>query len=432
VEVLTDVPNRCVNLARSNLSFNIRIPRVDTKQLKLFTNGGGSLFSRISLYTRSGVYLSDITESDMFTRVVTPLLNSVEDLKSHDNNRASTTVTGAQSKGRGSMVAASNAFTTDAVVLGRNAQRPNADGSTSDAYCDSTEPEYITSSATGTALGGEDEFDGDLCLALSIPLRDLCPHTVMSLDKDLYFNQSLVLRTSFAPFTRIGSEATTSVGGAGDANFSNAPQISDFRLNLAVETNSRIAEGVRNMVMTTGLSVLCPYVYENTYASPPNATSVNQSVRYNISQGHSLLNIYSATANGITTRSAVRDIDNRAEAKVTSVQMSMDNNLLSEYRLEADKSLGYEAQRHLIAGSVSGQSCDVWKYNCTYVNSWRAGATHQYRSTDGIVDGLDLSSEKIFVVDKTVVPSANGYRNHIWAITQRKLSIAPSGDIRME
>jgi hypothetical protein len=429
-EILTSIPNRVVNLARSNVSMDLRIPATASKEHNLFTNGAGGLFSRISLYSRAGTYLCDLTDAATYTRTVQPMINTVDSSRSLDVTRCQPFLIESQNKGRPSMNSCSNSPASTADAGGRNGTRPNADDSVNSADVDDTEPQYVTKTSTGD----------DLCLSLSIPLRDLAPHTVMSLDKDLYFNQSLVLRTSFAPFNRIGFTTTS---GTSPEELTEVPEVTSFRVNLAVETNSQIAEGVRSQVMSGGLQQLVPYVYENVFKTPTASSEHSHQIRLNRSAGHSLLHMYSACFNGSTTRSASIDLDNRFDAvlagpkKVISTQTSVDNDLQSEYRLECDKGLDYEAQRHLMQDSVAAQQSDVWRYNRCELNSWRGGKCVNFRETDDILDGLDLSAERIIVIDRKTQPQDAGavdqsYRSVIYSVVQRKMLIAASGDIVLQ
>jgi hypothetical protein len=423
-EILTSLPNRVVNLARSNVSFDLEVPTATgDKEHTLFTNGAGALFSRVSLYSRAGQYISDITDCATYTRVVQPMINTVDSSRSLDVCRGRDSLQEAQNRGRISMNSLSNAQAGESAVYGRNALRPNADDTVNAADVDDTEPAYVTRGSTNDAV----------FVSVSIPLRDLCPHTVMSLDKDLYFNQSLQLRTSFAPYSRIGFSAD--VGGANPVNLNTAPKITNFRVNLAVETNSEIAEGVRSQVMSGALEQLIPYVYENTFKTSDNASTHSHQIRLNRSQGYSLLHMFGACLNGGTTRSAGIDLDNRYSAvdngplKVISTQASVDNDLQSEYRLECDKGLDYEAQRHLMEDSVAAQQSDVWRYNRCELNSWRAGKCVHWRGTDDLVDGLSLDAERIFVQERTTQPAPNGFRSILYPVCQRKMLITAQGDI---
>ena len=202
----------------------------------------------------------------------------------------------------------------------------------------------------------------------------------------------------------------------------------NFRVRLAVEINSDIANAIRTKVATEGMSILTPYVYQFAYAGGVNSDSISQQVRVNSGYGHALLNAYIITANGASTLAKSKDISNGGATKLVSIQNSVDNNLLSEYRLETGKGQDYEFQKHILQGSML-QNRNVFDHNSVQILSWRSGMSKDWRKTDVVVDGLDLSAERILTTDKTVVPTAAGYRSYIYCVVQRKLSILPSGEV---
>jgi hypothetical protein len=224
-----------------------------------------------------------------------------------------------------------------------------------------------------------------------------------------------------------------------DTPIANPIQITNIRCNLAVEVNSAIANQVRQKVMTQGLTQLVPYVYQNVYASSAGSEQASQQFRMNAGHGHSLLNLYTSTANGKTSSIGYTDIDNTDSKKVTSYQASVDNQNTTEFRPDCKKSEDYMVQRHMLEGSVVGQSANVFKFNRALVHSWRAGKCKDWTKTDEVLDGLSLDAERIFTIEKDLVTedgeqnpaNTNGLRHIIWAVIQRRLTIAPNGDVVM-
>jgi hypothetical protein len=420
-EILVDLPNRVYNLSKSTFECEVNIPAsgVVGSETQLFTCGQ-SLLRRCSLYTRSGVFISDIQNVQLFTRAVAPLVTSVEKQNSYDKCEGSNSVAVANQAGRASFNCASRGTISNATLLGPDTRRFQADGTSDSPSVAQTEQKYLTAASDVSALA----------LAVSVPLSELCPHTIMSLDRDTYYNQSLVLRLGFAPYNAVAQTATGDAAGNAVLPAPSAPVLSNIRVNLAIETNSNIANGIRQRVMSQGITELVPYVYENTYTSPANSSELSHQIRYNSSHGHSLLCLYTATADGRTSLAANLDIDNRGSAKVTSYQASVDNNLLTEFRPDCTRSEDYMLQRHIMEGSVAAQSANVFQYNRTLAHSWRAGKSKDWTKTDNVVDGMDLSAERIFNIDKTVV-AGPAYRNLAWAIVQRRMTIAPTGDVIM-
>ena len=422
-EVLIDLPNRVMNLSKSSFDFDLQIPAA-AGTTRLLTVGQSAI-ERISLYTRSGVYLVDVPNTGIYTRAVTAYVTRHDDLQSAEKTQMSSTEAGAEATSKGFSNCASRTLTTDAVADGRCARRIVESGvpgvaAAADADCAYTESQYFTQGVLGAA--GYMKF--------SVPLSEI-HHTLFSVDKDLYFNQALVLRVSFAGTNKFGASSASAVDPGLAPVFKNlgAVLVKNIRLNLAIETNRDIADGVRSMVMSTGLSQVTPYVYTYLFTNSSPQTQVSQQQRFNSGHGASLLNIYTCTANSETTGLLSADIANTAgSSKIESYQASIDNNLLSEFRPLCRQNEDYTMQRYLMEDSCI-QNSDVFRHNRVQINSWRSGKCVDWKASDTVLDGLDLSSERIYNIDKTLV--SGSYRHWIFAVCQRRLNIAPSGDITM-
>lgn len=420
-EVLLDLPNRVMNLSRSTLDFDLDVPLLAGSTSRLLTVGQSAI-ERMSVYSRSGVYLADITSCGIYTRCVTPYVTSHSKLQSADKTQLASTVSGAESTGKGFFNCPSRSLADTETPDGRNAKRVTDTGgatTTEDADVAFNENQYYTQGTLGSGS----------YIKCSVPLSEF-HHTVLSVDKDLYFNQALVMRVSFAGTDKMGGSSTSATDPeTGKVNNLGAVQVKNIRLNLAIETNREIADGVRGMVMTTGLSQVVPYVYPYLFTNSSPQTSVSQQQRFNAGMGHSLLNVYTVTANAATSGLLSADIANKGGTeKITSYQASVDNNLLSEYTPECASNEDYVIQRHLMEDSCISNA-NVFRHNRVQINSWRSGKCVDWKDTDTVLDGLDLSAERIYNIQKTLV--SGSYRHYIFAVVQRTMSIAPSGDITM-
>jgi hypothetical protein len=410
-EILVDIPNKTFNLSKSTLDFDLDFPEGTRKQQILTL---GHPISRLRLYTRTGTNLVDLNEVDMYSRCVLPIVTAQSECASHDKSQASADKATAEATGCATGNCMSRTGRTDSNVNGRNAKRLDADGLPVDADVNDTEHQYYTE--------GIDGAGGSVYLKYSIPLSEFA-HTLLSVDKVLNFNQSLVMSVSFAPLNRIGQDSDDST-----PTVLAACTMRNFRVRLAVEINSDIANAIRAKVATEGMTIITPYVYQFAYAGGVNSDSISQQVRVNSGYGHTLLNAYIITANGASTLAKSKDISNGGASKLVSIQNSVDNNLLSEYRLETGKGQDYEFQKHILQGSML-QNRNVFDHNSVQILSWRSGMSKDWRKTDVVVDGLDLSAERILTTDKTVVSTAAGYRNYVYCVVQRRLSILPTGEV---
>jgi hypothetical protein len=160
-EVLLDLPNRVYNLSKSTLECSVFIPQ-GVPGNWLYTQGQ-SLLRRVSLYTRTGVFLMDLTDTHLYTRSILPYVTSVEKCKSFDRTELSGTAAEAAEKGRASFNCISNALKNQADAFGEDATRMAENNQTVDADVNYNECKYV--SYAGAASDGY--------LACSIPLSEI-------------------------------------------------------------------------------------------------------------------------------------------------------------------------------------------------------------------------------------------------------------------
>lgn len=437
-EIQFELPNKVYNLSKSLLEFNLNVPLTVTKVTNLWSLGQ-SMIDRMSIYTREGVYLCDLTSFAQFSRAVTPYVTKLEDMLDNDNSaRGSATKAAAQYLGK-----SSNNFRSDQVagtapsgLASKNGDRIGASSSEADppvevapAY-ESNSVSYTSHNAFITSADG-----GAINVEYSIPMSEF-HHSIASVNRVMYFGQSLILRVHLNSLARIGwTSDAYDVANAADIS---AATVSGLRVLLAVETNPVVVQGLVNRVQSSGLQVIVPYVYSYLYNSPAGSSSAVQQ-RVNAGFGQRLLNIYHTMFNRLDKSATSMDVSNghAKNAKLVSYQTSLDNNNLQEYLVECDKNQDYQLLKPILKGSCI-QNLDDYRHSRVTIDSWRKGPSSEWKDRDATeLDGLPLESERIWAINQNTVNEGAGagnfrqaqYRQYSFFVVQRTLTIAPNGQI---
>lgn len=416
-EFQIEIPNKVYNLSKSTIDFKMSIAATDGDFSKVHKLGALNMFDRISLYTREGVYLTDVVNAADYSRIVTPYVTKMSDFLTNEKSLGGTSEALASAGDKGFNNFRSNVPVTTATpvsALGANGTRISSAGASEEPDVGSTEPTYFVGAADNTAV----HFN------YSIPLSEI-HHTLMSVNRDMYFGQSLILRVHFAGVDKFAWHTTTAEPNATPASIVGAVKVSNVRLYLAVETNPVIIQGLVQRVQSQGLQMVMPYVYSYLYSSS-SGTSSSVSQRLNAGHGQRLLNVYHALHNTSKDHNLAQDISNIDNAKLVSFQSNLDNQNLQEFVPLCAENEDYVLMKPILENSVI-QSSNVFKANRCWIDSWRKGRSCDWKENDTVIDGLPLDSERIWNIEQTTAEVA--LRQYTFFVVQRTLNIDPSGII---
>ncbi len=336
-ETQIELPNSVYNLSKSTLDWEVNVPAVASRFNRLHALGLNYI-DRVTLSTRGGEFLADVTSCFEYTNATAIYLNKMEEFLEQDSNRGSATDVAAD-KGRNlyrSNVAVPTA--TPGVSLGVNGTRISATGVAQAPSQGSTETTYFIQSASNT----------DIFQKYSVPLKALS-HTIMSMDKDLFFNENLLLNVHWSSAARVGFMGSSATVLATDAAaISSTIALTNIRLYLAVETNEMVTRSLTQKVMGGGMKLNVPYVYTFTFSSPAGTSSSVQQ-RFNSSHGKRLLSIYHSLYSNTSTGRLTVDNNNIAQAKVLDFQSQLNNQNLQQFRPQSVDSEDYILMRPLLA-----------------------------------------------------------------------------------
>lgn len=377
-EVLIEFPVKAINLARSILYF----------QLSSIDNGGAgqigaglqqwypasclSLFRQVQLYTRSNVYVADLYEVQNLTEVMWKPFTKQSNFLTNDQsvNRGA----GASSIPTTMNNSGFARFLQPSYINLANLANHRHDNSL--PQLSSYEPLHFYTTNTvsaGTIAPIPGSNTGSFVLNCEIPLGMLYD-SIFAVDKDILFNEVMVLRLVFNGTNRI---AFTTV--AGDlTNPTAIPAVPGFTmviqnlcLYLAVEQNAAIENDLRAKIHSgEGFSMLVPYIY-STKLGLPASTSQSMSVRYNREHGLKLKKILYAPFNTVEQLNTVYDHSNLsnvgvAGAKINNFYIQIDNQRLQQFNVDctnlSGQSLDYLCMQQFLKGSILCTS-NLYQYN---------------------------------------------------------------------
>ena len=418
-EVLFELPNKAYNLAHSSLDFKVQVPAPAAGKANCLHSVGLTAIDRISLYTREGAYLVDMVNCAEYTRAMNPYETKMSEFLDNDSSVGGNSIASASQSDKGFNNFRCDGRASDVVTPnGSCALRVQTGGANYEGNdINFTSPQSL-------AVGA---IDDELTVSYSVPLRAV-QNSLLSVDRVMYFGQSLLLRVHFNASDRIGFEATglPAIGAiAAPTALTGAVALSDIRVYLSVETNPTVIQGLVNRVQSQGLQVITPYVYSYRFNSGATS-SVSISQRLNAGHGQRLLHAVYAPFNNVASGVTAYDMANTGASKVVSFQSMMDNNLLQEFVPRALELEDYEMSRKMLPGCLV-QNAKEFQWNYTHVDSFRKGPSCDWRESDTTIDGLDLTSERIWNIDVTT--AGNALRNFTWFCVQRTLNINANGII---
>lgn len=164
---------------------------------------------------------------------------------------------------------------------------------------------------------------GDIVINVEIPLG-MIYNSIFSYDKDIAFNDTMLLRFVTASITRMGWTGTD----ANDPTIGVSPLISsgtleNISLFLAIESDQSIANGIMDKTRTTQVSMMIPYV-TTSKQSPSQGSNQTITCEFSESNGRKLKRLYYAIYNGTESGNTIFDHSNVAQSKITKFYTTLD------------------------------------------------------------------------------------------------------------
>lgn len=401
-----EIVNGVLNLAKSILVYTIE----PTFLLDNSTYTPADVLSHISmieLLDRKGTVINRTTDLPNLTRVCWKAETSIDKLLSypvHDSQL-----------GNGNYLRANNNVKT-AAAAGTMSLRYNA----TVAERDYIEPKYCVQSA---AAGANPYVPANnLKLNYAIDLEMLY-NTIFAEDKDLYFNDTLLFKITWAPNNRsfwTATDSTSPSAGAAAYTVAAGAAVSNLALYVAYEKNQDIINSVISKFKSGGIELL--YDHVTSFKRQLSSTAQSQSIKLNKTHGISLKRIYYSVFNSVETSNTMFDNGNVTQ-KVVSFNTSLDNLKLQDYTINCG-SLDYALMRDNLKGS-SIMSQGVYNYNWFWCDRFDDSETPLCAKNKENSQGLDLSIERDYSFEATTADAA--YNHYVFAVCQKLLKITPEG-----
>ena len=435
-----------MNLSKSYLYFQIAFWDTGANNLQDWIHADAmGLIRQMQLYTRSNQFVADIYEVQTYTSIVWKPSTKLQNYLTQDQ---------AVNAGAG-LTAFPNTVTNTGFarffqpshILLNNLSNHRHDNS--NPQFAGYEPLHFYAANAVTNGAGQ----GSLFLNVEFPLY-LLYDTIFGIDKDLFFNEVMVLRlvlngtNRFAFTTPLAGGLLDPSGGAvWPATNAVAPvincNIQNMTLYLAVEQNLAIENELRAKVHSPeGFRTLIPYIYTNKVGLPQSG-SQSVSVRYNRGHGIRLKKVWYAPFNTTEQFNFSFDHSNLSNVsvagnKITNFYTQMDNIRLQQYNVDctnlSGQSQDWLEMQKFCKGSVimtSNQYQYYWFW-CDDFSNVKSAAQKDLGgiSEDNQLQGLDLTNERkydIILNTNTTGSAANGLNHYTFAITEKIMQITPNG-----
>lgn len=418
-ENIFEIPANVFNLSKSYITFTATIGASGGGIYNAIYRDVCSWFRQIQIYTRNSVMLMDLNELANYTKMVWKSdVNMLEFLE------LDTDVVGVDqpsTSGASAMLQRSN----DTGALGAGtSMRPTITGGTiaqsasSIAY---TENRYLTFGTVAVAS----------VINVSIPLR-LFKNTICALDKDIYLGEVIQMRVVWNSIGKVYFTATNNAGvGTGAISAVQPIAISQLTLYVATEVNPIITADLQKKVSDGGFQVLVPYIYPTKTAL--TGSTVNTTLRFSRANGKNLQKIYYGVFRADETANYAYDNNNVPAAgvnpKINYYYTALNGRRLQNYNMQCNAWDDYKLLQEKLKESIT-QNSNIYNYNQFWVEDF-CNSGDLTKENHNLDCGLDLSIEQkwdIFTTIAAAAVTANTVFNHYsYAVTQRVLSVVPSG-----
>lgn len=396
-ETIFELPPRVMNFNRSKVKFNLFVDGKATFFNHLFNDTACGI-DELSLYTRGGVQIATIAGASQYSKIALKTIPTDE--LSYASKKTSIT------PGSKSAAAVDANF------------RP--DGTVSNAY---NEPKYIVT--PGVIDAGADE--GDILVGYDIPLS-IFKDSIFGIDKDLYFNEVILLKIKWSNRTKWGVRSTSATNAtASGQNYDTDLDISSLYLYLALESNQFIASQLMQKVNSSGMTISIPYIH--TFRLSPGSAGAGGvqtvRIRLNASMGQYVKRIYHSmhVSNELTVNTQF-SLDNTNKTNFRYYFTRVNNVRRQEHNIVTADNDDWDQVRYILKDTPI-DCIDAYRYNWFIVDDFDIIDGHLFGGSEGVATGLPLATEQTW--ESNVSCENVAYNHYIFAVTTRELHVTPQG-----
>lgn len=409
-QVVFDLPVKCMNLSKSWLDFDIVVPLTAASYNSIHLASIAPINS-VQLSTRSGMPLCNLNNVAEYTKVVLPVVTPFEEYRCLPEPKDTSATIAAQTK-HTSGFSPSNELVGNTISVGINTANGQLANNPGVSY-------------TCIAQNVQSTVGAALCVRYHIPLKQLAPHTIFSLNKTLYFDDVLMLTLTLNPANKFSYLATAADNSAGIGPAA-APVLSNLSMTLAIESNVSIASSLVQKVHSGGgLNLTIPYVHSASNATSTGSNAV--ALRINRQMGKNLLRVYHALFNRAnSTYNYALDCSNIGSARMTDHYSTLNYIRLSDATHICADNDDYNTLQEKIRGSAIQNNLmykfggNVWLEDFTMYKS------PEFLEHDDEECGVPLNEEQIYSFNCNSVTDATQLT---FAVVQKHLQINAGGNI---
>ena len=431
-DVYFELPAVPMNHAKSYLEFDFAVPQVAAdagqgRTVDMATLGVPQL-ARLSLYTRGGVQLAEIQDCSRYLATVLPYTTSRDELMDAEPARFKAGVAPSEPL---LPIAPIGVFT----ALGGTSNTIDATA----AYADTTKPCQLVPTINGPPEPASATYqDISQFARLTVGANAVLPalfahyqiplsvfkHTILAMDKDIYWGQIIILRLTFATVEKIGqcSLLTANTAFAGIV----APVISNLYLQIARCADPIVAAQLVSKVNSSGHRLVVPYVQQYLLQNNTAASAIN--LKLNVGYGQRLLRIYNVIYSNAVNTTGMQYLchNNIGNELVSSYYTTLNNSRLQDQDIVCARYMDYEQMNHMLKGCAVQGARSFRAVHC-HIDNWTAGKSKDWAQADSdeVVDGLSLEMEQSYSWYPTVA-DATPRAYYSYMIVQKELNISSS------
>ena len=361
VQTQFELPNNVINLSKSKLCFDLNFGTALAAGVCHNVHGNAlSLIDRITLTSRSGSVLADIPNCHIFGNMVSAVNTKYSDIVSRTPINNSAMTMGGHATAATALALARQTPVSDIVRCNgtANYQIPGLAGA---AYLlantPGTEPVVLYIGAAAVTN----------CISYQIELSAF-KDTIMELNKNIYFDDNLLLTITWNSATKFSFSTTTTATLTGAAAQTVVPTLSSLYIYTACETDPTCISQLVSSV-NTGFSMIVPFVKCQKYAAAA-AESASIQQRISKSDGASLLRTYFSVF--LDTEDG-KDAYSHSDANILTYNTMIDGLRLQDFTLSTADGTAYLCNERNFKNS-SMQSIKQFKQNFVHIDNWCGNA----------------------------------------------------------
>ena len=425
------IPANVINLSKSRLQFGVTVTS-PAAVVPVLSPNAGNYFSRMSLSTLSGTLLCDISNVGRYLQMILPMSTSNDELSTYPQGMpqstnagvvsvvnvqntaalAKTTPFGALQRSDTPFIAAATAGSTN--IIGDLARHPVQ-------HMGLRQWVYTATVASDASIW----FD--------VALGELFKHTLLSVNKSLYFgSESLSLQLFFdspQAYAIFPTLATTNLS-TGLVTAGSTTVITSPTLYCYQEMNLDLAKSIMDKCNSEGVSIPFSYIYGSKQVfSASTQQTIQQTI--NSSLGSSLLFFASAPFDSTDSGAGYNSnaIVAIARNTVTATALSSYNTFIDSIPIQAasgfDVTLSehYRANQDNFIGACSPLSLVEYNYNFTHVDNFCGIPLHEISSIGQTrINGMSLGQNRVWSLQSNWAASIAKNWYNFWSV-QRTLEI---------